>query len=299
MEKKYKLTVFTPAYNRAHTLPRLYNSLLEQVSIADFEWLLIDDCSSDGTSELVTYWIDKKELNIRYIKLTENEGKPRTINRAVAEASSEYLFIVDSDDYLVPQIIPRLLNVISDICDIPDICGIGVLQSHPSGQCFAKPKFTDYVDATNLQREDYGLNFDCNELYKISVLKKYPFYVWPGETFTPEATVFNAIALDNYKVRWLNMVGVVAEYLEDGLTKGSLRLEKKNPMGYALLYNFNLLHTRGLRRRFMLSVRFSVQCFLGRNPSYILKSNSKLLTFLGLPVSLFFYLRRLWQLRSV
>ena len=121
------------------------------------------------------------------------------------------------------------------------------MQGHPDGTCFARPTFDKYVDATNLQRKDFGIDVDCNEVYKISVLKNYPFIVWPGEIFTPESTVLNSMALDGYKIRWLNRIGVIAEYQEDGMTKNSWGLQRKNPMGYAMLFNSNLLHQKGLK----------------------------------------------------
>ena len=61
------LTIFTPAYNRAHTLPRTYHSLQRQ-EMKDFVWLIIDDGSSDNTKELVKAWQkEEKEFRIEYI----------------------------------------------------------------------------------------------------------------------------------------------------------------------------------------------------------------------------------------
>lgn len=293
------ITVFTPTYNRAHTLPRLYESLLLQDDSNAFEWLIIDDNSDDNTKALVNDWIKEGNISIRYIRLNKNGGKPRAINIAVNAALSEFLFIVDSDDYLLPGIIPKLIAATSDIADDPEINGVGVLRQSPGGSCFAKPRFETYMDATNLQREEYGLNVDCNEAYKISVLKKYPFRVWDGETFTPESTILDAMALDGYKIRWLNEPGVISEYQEDGLTKGSWNLQKRNPMGYAMLYDSKLRYINGVKARMNAAIQMTAQCCLGRNLKYIFKSNAPGLALLLLPASFIIYLRRLWQYRSV
>ena len=63
---KPMLTIFTPTYNRAHTLERLYQSLCAQ-SVKDFEWLLVDDGSTDSTRYLVLSWMGQKNFSIRHI----------------------------------------------------------------------------------------------------------------------------------------------------------------------------------------------------------------------------------------
>lgn len=299
MEHAFKITVFTPTYNRAHTLPSLYASLLRQGDANSFEWLIVDDCSTDDTSHLVERWIDDGVIAINYKRLEKNGGKPRAINVATALARSPYIFIVDSDDYLVDNIIPLMLPQLDQLDTDSDVIGVGVMRVHADGKCFAKPQFKDFVDATNLERRKYGLDVDCNEAYRVSILRKYPFQVWPGENFTPESTVLNQMAFDGYKIRWLNVCGVVADYQEDGLTKGSWRLQQRNPMGYALLYNSNIKHSADIRSRLYNAMQFGAQCLLGRHPEYILKTNSLLCTVLTLPMTVIVYLRRLWQYRSL
>lgn len=299
MNSLLKLTVFTPTYNRAHILPLLYDSLIAQNNQDCFEWLIIDDCSTDDTPEIVRKWIAEGRININYIRLPQNGGKPRAINLAVKKARSPYLFIIDSDDYLTDNIIDEIIRVEKQIDNIKEINGIGVMRIHHDGTCFATPKFKDYIDATNLERNKYGLDVDCNEAYKISVLKQYPFKVWEGENFVPEETVLNAMALDGYKIRWLNINGVVADYEYDGLTRGSWNLQKKNPMGYAMLYDSKLKYIKGLPSRMITIIRMTAQCLLGRNPNYIFRSNAPMLALLLIPASFIIYLRRLWQYRSV
>ena len=97
-------TIFTPTYNRAYILPQLYQSLCMQ-TCKDFEWLIIDDGSTDNTYSLVEDWINKcKQFSIRYYA-KENAGKPRAINDGVKKAKGKYFFMVDSDDRLKPDAI--------------------------------------------------------------------------------------------------------------------------------------------------------------------------------------------------
>ena len=72
-----ELTVFTPTYNRAYTLGRLYESLCRQ-SNKNFEWLVVDDGSKDGTEELIKSWQSEEKISIRYI-YQENGGKRRRV----------------------------------------------------------------------------------------------------------------------------------------------------------------------------------------------------------------------------
>ena len=175
----YQLTVFTPTYNRAHTLPALYNSLVEQITNYSFEWLIIDDGSSDNTSEIVNEWIKEYKITINYYKVP-NGGKPRAINKAVEWARSPFLFIIDSDDYLADNsVVEFMASECKKIKDDATFVGVGGLQGYPNKSAKANVSFTNYIDATDLERVKFGLNVDCNEAYKIEILRQ-----WRSATFS-------------------------------------------------------------------------------------------------------------------
>ena len=92
------LTIFTPTYNRVHTLPRTYQSLCQQ-TCKDFEWLVIDDGSTDNTYELIQEFIDESVIPIRYI-YKENGGLYTGYNTAYASIETELNVCIDSDDYM-------------------------------------------------------------------------------------------------------------------------------------------------------------------------------------------------------
>lgn len=92
------LTIFTPAYNRAHTLGRTYASLLRQ-TCDDFEWLIVDDGSKDSTQSLVEGWIQEGKISIRYI-YQENQGMHGAHNTAYRNIYTELNTCIDSDDYM-------------------------------------------------------------------------------------------------------------------------------------------------------------------------------------------------------
>ena len=293
-----KITVFTTTYNRGYILPNLYHSLLRQET-NDFERLVIDDGSTDDTAQLVTEWIAKAPFLIQYFK-TENGGKPRAINNAVKWAKTPYLLIVDSDDYVTDDLINFLINQLHSFEQNPQLAGLGVMQGHNAQIPKKTPNFGNqfFIDAAHLDRKLYGLNFDCNEVYKIDTLRKFPFHVWPGENFAPEEITLYEMDLHGYQVRWYNKVGVISEYLEDGLTRNSFDLIKKNPMGYAMSFNHQLKYKKAFREKFTSAYLMICYVILARNISYLAESNDKLMTILAFPVGALVSMRRWWQFRK-
>ena len=216
------ITVLTPSYNRAYILPKLYESLKNQTS-KDFEWIIIDDGSSDETENLVNKWIGKKELfRISYIK-QENGGKHRALNCGVRIARYDYCFIVDSDDYLTLNAIDCVCSWIKTIDDNNSFAGVSGLRAYIGGGRIGKyPKdkaYVKYIDATNLQRQSFNLSGDKSEVYRTKILCKYPFPEFQGENFITEDVVWDAIASDGYKLRWFNEIIYMCEYIDDGLTQ--------------------------------------------------------------------------------
>ncbi len=226
------ITVFTPTYNRAHTLPRLYDSLLSQTS-KDFEWICINDGSTDETDSLFDQWLSSdRPFPIIYKKIP-NGGKHRAINKAVNMAHSNAFFIVDSDDYLLPEAISKVHCWFDQISNDPSFAGVSGLKgfspNDPVGGygCFQG----DHIDATNLERDEYNLSNDKSEIYKTSILKEYPFPEFDGENFITEPVVWNLIAKDGYKIRWFNEVIYICQYMDDGLTANSHKKFMENPKG--------------------------------------------------------------------
>lgn len=227
------ITVFTPVYNRAYILNQLYQSLLRQTNY-DFEWLIIDDGSTDNIAELVSRWIAcTREFEIRFYR-QPNGGKHRAINRGVQLAKGEAFLIVDSDDYLTEDAIDIVYEYWTQIKDNTRFAGVSGLRMHQNRQVIGgRPQFEEYVDATNLERAAYGLEGDKAEVYKTDILKSFPFPEFEGERFVTEAVVWNKIAYQGYRIRWFNRSIIICEYLEDGLTANEGVLYIQNPKGWA------------------------------------------------------------------
>ena len=288
------ITVFTPTYNRGYILPKLYESLKCQ-TCWDFEWIVIDDNSSDDTNELCCSWLQEAcPFEFRYVRLEKNGGKQRAINMAVTLAKYDFFFIVDSDDYLVDDAIEKVIKWCGEIEGDRSFAGVSGIRCRENGDYIIKPDFRGkpYVDCTYIERTKFRLQADMAEIYKTNILKKYEFPVWHDETFTPEDVVWDQIALDGFMIRYYDEKIYVCEYLNDGLTKGGNKLYYKNLMGTAMAFNIKLKHTTSLLRRYKLIREILVCCFLKHDFSYLKKTCYPTSAYILLPVGYLYYMRR-------
>lgn len=228
------ITIFTPTYNRCNTIDRLFKSLTNQ-SCFDFEWIVIDDGSTDHTEEYFQNLKKQQQsLHITYIR-KENGGKHRAINDAVKLANGELFFIVDSDDYLTTNAIEYILNWRKSLDTTRKWAGLAGLKGRNDTYAIGQyPIGHSFVDAKNTERRQKNLLGDKAEIYFTEILKKYPFPEIDGENFISEEIVWNSIAHDDYYLRWFSSIIYICEYREDGLTYNRLEIEKKNPQGLLL-----------------------------------------------------------------
>lgn len=234
------LTIFTPTYNRAYTLPKLYQSLCNQKKDNyRFEWLIIDDESMDNTQQLVESWIkEERPFEIRYYK-QKHGGKHRALNKAFDLAEGEFLFIVDSDDSLTSNAVYLIDKWLLEIKENPIFAGVAGLKVSSKGNVWGgNVSFSnDYVDATDFEREKYHLMGDKAEVYRTSILQKFKFPEIQGEYFVTEDFCWMQIASAGYKLRWYNQPIYICEYLDDGLTNtgaNAVSGHKNNHRGYCL-----------------------------------------------------------------
>ena len=214
------LTIFTPTYNRANYLKELYNSLVEQKD-KRFEWIIIDDSSTDDTETVVESLLAYSSGFEIIYKKQPHGGKHRAINEAVKIAKGEFFFIVDSDDQLTSNAVGLIYAWVKTIEKQPEFCGVAGLKISPTGNIWGgQPDKTaqGYIDATSLEREKYRLLGDKAEVFRTKTLLEHPFKEFQGEYFLTEAVVWDAIAADGYKIRWYNEAIYICDYHADGLT---------------------------------------------------------------------------------
>lgn len=248
------ITVFTPVYNRAYIIGNLYNSLKAQ-TIYDFEWLIVDDGSSDNIDDVIKSYIDDNIINIRYYK-QENGGKHRAINRGVSLAKGELFFIVDSDDTIKPNALELLDRYYRQINDNDEFAGVSGYRCDTRGNNVYEFKLKETFDCTSLE---YSYKFNqiggLAESYKTEVLKEYPFPDFPGEKFCAESLVWNRIALKR-KLRIFPDDIYVWNYQEDGLTKGSIKNRMKSPTYATTIYSELLNNPVPFKRKLKSAINY-------------------------------------------
>ena len=226
------ITIFTPTYNRKDLIERLYQSLLRQTQ-KNFEWLVVDDGSTDNTEQYFSDLLARQQpFPIRYVK-QKNGGKHRAINNGVKNATGELFFIVDSDDYLTENAIDKINQWVATLDKSHKWAGISGLKGYSKDSVVGQRSEATYVDAKNSERRKYNLLGDKAEVYFTEVLKKHPFPEIPGEKFISEEIVWNAIARDDFYLRWFNEIIYICDYLNGGLTKDNSK-DRNNPQGRLL-----------------------------------------------------------------
>ena len=229
------ITVFTPLYNRKDLLLRLYESLTFQTDLS-FEWLICDDCSSDGSYELAKELAEKeKRFPIRVVRTQNNGGKHRAINYGIAYAEGFLFYIVDSDDALPRDAIEKILAWEETIRGKDSFAGLGFLKADLSLNNVGTTFPEQFCDCTSLEREEHNISGDKAEVIYTELFKKYPFPEFEGEKFLTEAVVWDRNAHDGHKIRWINEIAYLCEYQEDGLSANWERNLANSPEGYALL----------------------------------------------------------------
>jgi glycosyltransferase involved in cell wall biosynthesis len=232
------LTVVTPSYNRAKLLPRLYDSL-EAQSCHDFIWLVVDDGSTDGTSNMFNvengmFNGRRPTFKVQYVR-KENGGKHTALNTAIDIVSTELLFIVDSDDVLTPDAIATIKEdwekAQGSKLKVQCLCGISYLRGYsidkPIGDIFPKDYFIDSFSNVRVNQHVTG---DKAEVWATKYLKEFRFPVFKGERFLVESWMWEQVS-DLADMLFVNKVIYLTQYLQGGLTQSGRKLRINNPHG--------------------------------------------------------------------
>ncbi len=217
------LTVFTPTFNRAYCLQRAYDSLCRQ-SCKDFEWLVIDDGSSDNTQELVQSWQQENIIAIRYIK-QENHGMHGAHNTAFRNMDTELCMCLDSDDMLTDDCMEFILQFWAEHAEQQEkVAGFIALDGYITGGVIGT-KFPEGIEMANENwlRETQGVKGDKKIIFRTKIAQEAPEYpVFPDEKYGSMAYKNQFI---DAKYPWLlvNRVIYLVEYMDDGSTRNMFK----------------------------------------------------------------------------
>lgn len=299
------LSIHTATYNRGYILGQAYKSLCRQTN-KDFEWIITDDGSTDNTRDIVADWKNRDNgFNIIY-NLLPHVGIPRALNSGVQMANTKWFMMLDSDDYLVPYAVERILSWIKEIENAPEkeqLGGVGCCRCFPNGSYMKKQKpiidpNIGYLDATHIERSLFNLDMDCCEVHNVNLLKRFPFLCWETEKYAPEQLSFFSMALDGWKLRWRDEKLYVCNYLPDGQTMNN-RLVADNPMGFAMMYNQKILINRGIKNHWRDVVQMIALSFASGNMHYLKETNDKWATLFLMFPGILLGVRRIFQFKTI
>ncbi len=292
-------TVFTPAYNRAHTLWRTYESLCRQSS-KEFEWLVIDDGSTDGTRELVSSWIsglpeptDDFEgfcdagFKIRYI-WKENGGLHTGYNTAYANIDTELCVCIDSDDWMPDDAVEKIIHCWNERGgnQYAGIMGLDFdTDGNPLGGYFPEGLTETYfldMYIKNIHRAD------TKEVMRTDLMKKVaPQVGYDGEkNFNPVYMLLQVC--DDYPLLVLNENLCIVEYQQDdSMSRGIYRQYVNSPRSFAKLRLLEMqLKRNTFKNRFRSAIHYVSSCVIAKDKQWLKNTSNKMLVLAAAPIGL-------------
>ena len=274
-----RLTIFTPTYNRRELLTRTYNSLCKQNS-KDFEWLIVDDGSTDNTGDLVKKWIEDKIIDIKYY-YKANGGKMRAHNMGVKLANAPLFLCVDSDDYLIETAVCDLLEVY-DLCkgktkDGKKVAGVVAHKGADSNKLLGTSDFPEGELSTLYDLYLRGFAGETTLMYETDMLRQFMFPEIDGEKYVPEDYIYDKI--DSVCVlAILPKIITICEIVEAGYTDSVPRLKRENPRAWYLYYEqraritpMSMLRIKYLGRYIIYAIRTKTPIWSNKEIDFVSK----------------------------
>lgn len=280
---KPTLTIFTPAYNRAHSLHLCYESLLRQ-SCKDFKWLIVDDGSTDNTKDLVKSWQKKDNgFEIQY-EYKENGGMHTAHNRAYQLIDTELNVCIDSDDYVADEAVKKIIEFWKEYGS-NQYAGIVGLDATFDNKIIGN-KFPDDLKSTTLSGYySRGGKGDKKLVYRTDVIKSYPEYpVFEGEKYV--GLNYKYLLCDqDYELLILNEVLCNVEYQIDGSSMNMFKQYLNNPKGFAFLRTVYMKYPVSNKRLLIDCIHYVSSSILSKNKNFIKESPRKILTIFMIPAA--------------
>lgn len=259
------ITIFTPTYNRASTLNRLYDSLKSQNTYTRFiEWLIVDDGSTDNTENLIQSFQNERLLNITYIK-KENGGKHTALNVGIKKASKEYFFCVDSDDCLEENAIETLINFINTYNPNGIIAyKTNITTNSPIGYTFP-PNLKETTLYSLINK--YKCSGDRSLIYKTKLIQEITIPEPDGTKFFPETYLYDKF--DTQHTSMLLSANLCkCQYLADGYSNSFRKLMINNSLSMKWFYGERLDMNVSFRERLTFAYRYIAFSLLAKSKEY-------------------------------
>ena len=290
--ERYKMpliTVFTPAYNRAYTLGRTYESLCRQTS-KDFKWIIVDDGSTDNTEAMVKPWLDADNgFVIEYYK-KENGGMHTAHNEAYKHIDTELAVCIDSDDWMPDNGVELIINKWRRDGNerFAGMIGLDIFENgNVVGTCF--PDGLHHCKTYEM-RPKYRVFCDKKYVYRPDVIKQYlPYVAYPGERYGTVNYLYQVIDHD-YDMLCGNEVYCIVEYQPDGLSANSYNQLKQSPRTRMAENNINMKYQGYFKIRFKAAVQYVACAIICKDKDFFVNASNKCLVALAIPFGLLGYL---------
>lgn len=304
MEPRPLITVFTPTFNRVETLERVYRSLVAQ-TFNDFEWLVVDDGSTDATRETVGRWIETGLVRLRYCH-QPNQGKHIAFNRAIAEARGELLCPLDSDDECVADALQRLVGHWRSIPETERgrFAGVACHARYTSGEVIGRPFPAAVMDSdARSMYYRHRVRGDLWGIVRLEVLRRFPFSTAHQGTYVPEGTVWFEIAR-HHRIRYVREALLIVHLSPVSMVRGVSAIRNAPGGVYSNrlclnrdLHDFLWFDPAGFLMIAARYTRFALHTRLSLAGQWrgLDSSGARLLWALALPVGLLLFLRDRWR----
>lgn len=290
------LTIFTPTYNRAGTLHLCYESLCRQ-TCRDFEWLVIDDGSTDGTRELVEGWQEEKKIPITYF-YQENQGMHGAHNAAYRLIKTELNTCIDSDDYMPDDAVEKIVSFWKQQGN-REVAGIIALNVDFKGKLIGirLPEGVKRITVGGFY--NHGGRGDKKLIYRTEVINSYPEYpLFKGEKYVSLGYKYELIDQD-YELLILNEPVCCVNYQPDGSTMNMYRQYIRNPQGFAFIRKQSMVLAPTAKRRFMEAIHYVSSSIMLRNKHLIQESPKPWLVITAIPFGILWYAFIRYKTRNI
>lgn len=223
------LTIITPTYNRANCLQKCWESLVLQTDYS-FQWLIVDDGSTDNTPELIKDLKDRTTCFEFDCIVKSNGGKHTALNAAHSLIKGDYVLILDSDDTLTPNAVKRVLDAWAEFEDDKSVGRIIFLKGSSVDSPVCRVAHPGVPVDTIKEPRIGSIGRDCCDTFRTELFRKYKFPEFEGEKFIGEGAAFFPMELESLGV-YYNEVIYLCSYLEDGLTKAGRGMRVRCPLG--------------------------------------------------------------------
>lgn len=284
-----KITVFTPTFNRAYCLYRLYESLKKQTN-SKFIWLIVDDGSSDNTLDLVKKWMSEGIVEIEY-KFKENGGMHTAHNLAYRSIKTELNVCIDSDDAMPENAIENILDRWNIYKHDKNIAGMIGLDVNLDGEVIGT-RLPVGIRETTLDQlyQVYKIKGDKKLVIRTDVIHEYPLYPeFLGERLVPLDTLYTLIG-QKYKFIPINEIWCLVDYQPDGSSASVIKQYFQSPRGFRYSRVISYENSLTFKNKVRNAIHFNISNFILKDYEMIAAAPNAILSFLMVPVSFLIYI---------